>query len=574
MRRLIPIVFALVALGVTAQSVSAAPLYAPIYSDDQVLGLEYNTQGGFTPLPGSPFGVPSGGTTGFATTPDGKKGLTGYLFNPGVRGMSIGAAGEVTPSQPKIDLGNNGVYNVAVTPDSRFAYAATRYYPGSGNAGVRAYSFADNGALTEVAGSPFGGIWEFLDVAITPNGKFLYGSVGMGLVAYSINTDGSLTEIGPTGSPAAQWVMTSPDGRFVFVGGENSGKAAVFSYSINADGLLTPVGSPVVFAGSSGQLPALAPNGRFLYVPEQNDKVVHAVRINPDGSISAGAALPVEEARSIVVSPDSKWLVVWNHGAEDTLARAAIGPDGNLGPLQTIGPYDPGEGVRMHFRTGFGGVADFNAKPATKTLTMTFDGSKSTAKQGAVGSYDWSFGDGASAAGSAASVSHKFSKPGIYEVALTARDSGGCGSERIFLGQTAPCMGSPESVKTIKVDTPPWITSMSVSPKSVGSKSKIKFKLTEKARVTFFAQKPAAGRLVGKSCRKPSAKNRKGKRCTRWLRASKSFRSNGKKGSNSVKFTGKVGKSTLKRGRYRIAATAVDKAKGKSPQRTAAFRKR
>lgn len=574
MKRSIALVFSILGLAAFAQTSSATPFYAPIYSDDQVLGLEYNTGGSVSPMPGSPFGVPSGGTTGFATTPDGKKGFAAYLFNPGVRGMSIGSAGEVVPAQDKIDLGNNGVYNVAVSPDSRFAYAATRYYPGSGDAGIRAFSFSDNGALTQVAGSPFGVIWEFFDIAITPDGKFLYGTNGMGLIAFSVNPDGSLTQIGPTGGPVAQWVMASPDGRFLFVGGETAGKAALFSYSIAADGALTQIGSPAVFAGASGQLPALAPNGRFLYMPEQNDETIHAVRINPDGSLAAVGSISGFESRSIVVSPDSKWLFAWIHGADDTLARAPIGADGNLGALQTVSVYNPGEGVRMHFRTGFGGIANFNAKPSNKTLTMTFDGTKSTAKQGVVGSYDWVFGDGGAAANGGATISHKFAKPGVYDVALTARDSGGCGSERIFLGQTAPCMGSPESVKTIKVDTPPWITSMSVSPKGVASKSKIKFKLTEKARVTFVVQKPAAGRLVGKSCRKPSAKNRKGKRCTRWLRASKSFRANGKKGSNSLKFSGKVGGKTLKRGRYRLAATAVDKAKGKSPQRTAAFRKR
>lgn len=576
MRRLIPVVVALCAFVMAVSTATAATLFAPEYSNDRIFGLEIAAGGAASPIAGSPFDAASGGLVSFSTTPDGRKGIGGY-FAPGaggVRGFSVSPEGVVTPAQAKFGLAVNGVYSTAVSPDGRFAYAGTRYYPGSGDAGVRAYAFADNGALTEVSGSPFEPGYEVLDVAITPDGKFLYATVGMGLVAFTINPDGTLTSLGNTGGVVALWASASPDGRFIFVGGESSGKAAVFSFKVEANGLLTEVGVPVVFAGASPRPPAISPDGRFIYMAEQNDGAVHTVRVNPDGSLAMVGSLTGVDVDAAVVSPDSKTLYVSDSLVTSTLSRSAIGPDGVPGPLQKVVDFDPGEPVRMHFRTGFGAVAEFSAKPAKKTLTMTFDGSKSTAKQGAVGSYDWLFGDGGSAANGGASISHKFAKPGVYEVALTARDSGGCGSERIFLGQTAPCMGSPESVKTVKVDTPPWITAMSVSPRRVGSKAKIKFKLTEKARVTFVVQKPAAGRLVGKSCRKPSAKNRKGKRCTRWLRASKSFRANGKKGSNSLKFTGKIGSKTLKNGRYRLAATAVDRAKGKSPQRTAAFRKR
>lgn len=574
MRRLIPFLIVCFTLALGAQGAAAATLYAPEYSEDRVSTFELGANNAFSTLTGSPFVISDGGLSGFATTPDGRKGFAAYLFSGGVRGVSIGANGEVTPAQDKIGLGSNGVYNVAVSPDSRFAYAATRYYPGSGPAGIRAYSFSDGGALSEVAGSPFENPYEFLDLAMTPNGKFLYGTVGMGLIAFSVNQDGSLTSLGPTGGVVARWAMASPDGRFLFVGGEDGGNAALFAFSIGADGLLTEVGLPVVFGGTSGQLPALSPDGRFIYAPEQNEGVIHAVRVNPDGSLAAVGSVAVTEVRSAVVSPDSKSLFAWIHGAGDTLSRSTIGPDGVPGPFQTVAAYNPGEGVRMHFRTGFGAVANFTAKPSTKPLTMIFDGAASTAKQGALGSLDWVFGDGAASANGGAVATHKFAKPGVYEVTLTARDSGGCATERIYLGQTAPCMGSPESVKTVKLDTPPWITSMSVSPKRVGSKSKIKFKLTEKARVTFVVQRPVVGRMVGKSCRKQTSKNRKAKRCMRWLRASKAFRANGKKGSNSVKFKGKVGRKALKRGRYRLVATAVDSAKGKSPQRTASFRKR
>lgn len=569
MKRAISLIVLSCAIAAYAQSAAAATFFAPVYSDDQVRAFDVGVGGTLTETTGSPFGVPDGGTTGFATTPDQKKGLSAYLFNPGVRGASIGENGSVTPAQPKIGLGSNGVYNVAVSPDSRFAYVATRYYPGSGPAGVRAYSFAENGALTELAGSPFANAWEFFDVAVTPDQKFLYGTVGMGVIAMSVNTDGTLTFIGQTAPVVAEWVMTSPDGRFVFVGGEESGNAAVFSFSINPDGTLTQVGSPVVATDVSGQVPAAAPNGRFIYLPELNDDIIYAARVNPDGSLSLAGSLPVQDPRSLVVSPDSKYLFMYTSGSGENLLRSTIGADGVPQPPQTLSSYDPGEPIRMHFRTGYGAVANFTATPEAKPLTVKFDGSKSTAKQGALGDLDWTFGSEPVVTG--AVQTRTFPKPGVYDVSLTARDAGGCGSERAWIGQTAPCMGSPESTKTIKFDTPPWVTSLSISPKRIGKRSKAKFKLTEKARVTFTVQKPAAGRLVGSSCRKQTSKNRKAKRCTRWLNV-KSFRVNGKARSNSVKFTGTIGKTKLKKGKYRLRAIAVDSAKGKSPQRTVGFR--
>lgn len=549
-----------------AQFASAANFYAPEYNLDQVYAFDVAPGGALTPVPGSPFGAAAGGLHSFATTPDGRKGFAGYLFAPGVRGFALGTDGSVTSGEAKIGLGTNGVYEVAVTPDSRFAYAATRTNP----AGIRAYSIAEGGALTALPGSPYGTLWEFLDVAVTPDQKFLYGPIGMALMAYSINGDGTLTQIGNVGGVVAQWATTSPDGRFLFVAGETGGNASLYSFAIQPNGDITQIGDPIVTGGSSGKRPAVAPNGRYVYMPENNTDVVVTARVNPDGSLTQVGALNSVEARSIVVSQDSKRLYMHESTGAGQLAVSAIGADGVPGPPQNITPYDPSSPTRMHFRTGYGGVANFTVKPETKPLTVKFDGSSSTAKQGPVGDLDWTFASDPVVTG--AIQTHTFAKPGVYDVSLTARDAGGCGSERAWLGQTAPCMGSPESTKTIKYDTPPWVTSLSISPKRIGKRSKAKFKLTEKSRVTLTVQRPTRGRLVGTSCRKQTNKNRKAKRCTRWVNV-KSFRVNGRAGrTNAVKFTGRIGKTKLKRGKYRLRAIAVDSAKGKSLARAISFR--
>lgn len=69
--------------------------------------------------------------------------------------------------------------------------------------------------------------------------------------------------------------------------------------------------------------------------------------------------------------------------------------------------------------------ADFTAVPTSglSPLTVTFDGSASHGFNGTIVSYDWEFGDGASASGLI--VSHEFEEPGLYTVSLTVTNNVG-----------------------------------------------------------------------------------------------------------------------------------------------------
>jgi PKD repeat protein len=70
-------------------------------------------------------------------------------------------------------------------------------------------------------------------------------------------------------------------------------------------------------------------------------------------------------------------------------------------------------------------AAAFAPPPGIMTAgqTIALDGAGSSDAEGAIASYAWSFGDGATATGK--SVSHVFGAPGTYSVSLTVRDSSG-----------------------------------------------------------------------------------------------------------------------------------------------------
>jgi hypothetical protein len=86
-----------------------------------------------------------------------------------------------------------------------------------------------------------------------------------------------------------------------------------------------------------------------------------------------------------------------------------------------------------------------------------------------------------------------------------------------------------------------------------------RFTLSRAARVIFAFQRHLKGRKVGKRCRKPTRKNRKRRRCTRFSKAT-GFAYNGVAGANSKKFSGKIGRRKLRPGRYRVTLTAIDSA--------------
>jgi PKD repeat protein len=70
-------------------------------------------------------------------------------------------------------------------------------------------------------------------------------------------------------------------------------------------------------------------------------------------------------------------------------------------------------------------LASFSAAPTTGNapLTVSFNGSASSDPDGAIVAYNWDFGDGAVASGSAAS--HVYSTPGTYTARLTVTDNQG-----------------------------------------------------------------------------------------------------------------------------------------------------
>ncbi len=141
-------------------------------------------------------------------------------------------------------------------------------------------------------------------------------------------------------------------------------------------------------------------------------------------------------------------------------------------------------------------------------------------------------------------------------------------------------LGRFASTTTCPDRTAPTITGLRVLPKAIASgakakgakkgaskskrpakRAKARYRLSEKARVSFVVERKLRGRKVGRKCRPLKGKKAapKKRRCALWKRTGRKLRQSGKAGANKKTFTAKsIRKKGLKPGVYRIKGVAVD----------------
>jgi hypothetical protein len=99
----------------------------------------------------------------------------------------------------------------------------------------------------------------------------------------------------------------------------------------------------------------------------------------------------------------------------------------------------------------------------------------------------------------------------------------------------------------------------------------VRYALSEAARTAFTVQVRKSGRKLGRRCVAPKRSNRRNQRCHRFVKVG-GFAHSGVAGTNRLRFSGRVKRRALKRGRYRLLAVAVDAAGNRSTQLRRAFR--
>ncbi len=266
-------------------------------------------------------------------------------FGNAMNVYDIDGAGNLaaSPGSPSFDTGSH--HSASISPDGTLL-------AGEGNNTVHIWSVAGNGALTEIPGSPFpdSAGCEVVGLAWAPDGNRLFvGHRGCfpGLVSvFDVADDGALTEVAgspfDSGDGSAIAFAVDPSGTRLFV--SHSGGATTSVMDIGDDGSLTPVvGSPfpngvggnhpgIVLRGGGGAQDCQVPFGAAAY-----DEVVTF----PDAAMLVDTRMPI----------------AWDGVGYWT--GSGSGPDGNRfaqldGTGTAIAYFQPGFDVRSVFTKGDG----------------------------------------------------------------------------------------------------------------------------------------------------------------------------------------------------------------------------
>ncbi len=274
-------------------------------------------------------------------------------------------SGDLAPPRHVATLPGAGF--VVLHPSRRFLYATTRRKVARGepNGGVAAFRVSDDGGLEPLGEVRSSGGSGPCHVTLDPSGKtLLVANYGSGSVAsLPIGEDGSLGAPGSVrqhagsgadpkrqAGPHAHSIHPSPDGRFAYAA--DLGIDRVMIYALDAaTATLTPAGEAKVAPGSGPRHLKLTADGARLYLLNEMaltvtvfDRDAGTGALTEAQTISAlpeGADPEKMSCSEIRIHPNGRFVTVANRdlteAGRDSLSTFAIGEDGQLARVQTIG---------------------------------------------------------------------------------------------------------------------------------------------------------------------------------------------------------------------------------------------
>ncbi|HZT01058.1 MAG TPA: beta-propeller fold lactonase family protein [Steroidobacteraceae bacterium] len=262
------------------------------------------------------------------------------------------ANGSSTASADVTNVAVSCTNSVQAGTTGKFAYTAD-------NAGGKIYAYAidqTSGALTPVSGSPYADGTAPAAVSLAPNGKFAFSASDNGtkINAFTIDqTTGALTAV--AGSPfstgftigsAFPDIAVDSQSAHLYLASAGDAKVAGFSIDATTGALTALAGSPYAAGTNAGGIPAFSPDGKYLYVVDQNTSggSVSGYSIDPTtGVLTALAGSPFAAGSNpywIVFTPNGQFAYVSNFSGNNISAYSVSA--GVLTAMPTPVPVDGG----------------------------------------------------------------------------------------------------------------------------------------------------------------------------------------------------------------------------------------
>ena len=142
-----------------------------------------------------------------------------------------------------------------------------------------------------------------------------------------------------------------------------------------------------------------------------------------------------------------------------------------------------------------------------------------------------------------------------YYYGFTATNSAGTSSPNLRFFTTVPGPAPKPQISGIKLSPASFLAARSGASLAVATGARLSYQLSRDATVSFRVRRLLPGLRSGKRCVAPRKGHRKGRRCTRAKLVKGSFKRASTSGANHVRFSGRVGRRALARGRYRLTGT-------------------
>jgi CheY-like chemotaxis protein/DNA-binding beta-propeller fold protein YncE len=197
--------------------------------------------------------------------------------------------------------------------------------------------------------------------------------------------------------------------------------------------------------------------------------------------------------------------------------------------------------------------------------------------------YQWRLNDADIAGATANTVTA--SAPGDYRCTVTAANAAGSAKQTSAPHTVAAPPAAGPGPRPSKDTVAPRFVSFSLAPRAFAASSsgssvqaarirgtRITYRLSEAAIVTFRVERVLPGRRVRGRCVAPTRANRTRSRCERYRTLPGSFRRTSQAGSNALRFTGRLAGRKLQPGSYRLVAVGQDPAGNKSQPTRRPFR--